>query len=174
MAGVVLTGETIRRLIQGDRPLVRGYRDLERQVQPNGIDLTLESIWRTAGQGQLGIEDGERLAAPRVAVVCGEQDFYELAAGAYVFRLNEVVDLPPDLMALARPRSSLLRSGVAVHNAVWDAGYTGRSEGLMVIYNPAGFRVRRHARILQLVFFRLEGRAAPYRGAYQGEHIERS
>ena len=75
-------------------------------------------------------------------------------------------------MALGKPRSSLLRSGVAVHNAVWDAGYRGRSQALLVVYHPRGFTLSRDARVLQLVFFAL---AHPvdqgYRGRYQGEGL---
>ena len=33
-------------------------------------------------------------------------------------------------MALGFARSSLLRSGCGIQNAVWDAGYHGRSEAL--------------------------------------------
>jgi dUTP pyrophosphatase len=71
-------------------------------------------------------------------------------------------------MALGRPRSSLLRSGGAIHTAVWDAGYHGRSQALLVVYNPQGFRVQRDARLLQLVFFRLE---QPVRAGYQGRYL---
>jgi len=74
-------------------------------------------------------------------------------------------------MALARPRSSLLRCGVTVDTAVWDAGYSGRSQSLMVVYNPLGFRLQRNARIVQLVFLRLTRETEGYRGAYQGENI---
>ena len=58
-------------------------------------------------------------------------------------------------MALGRPRSSLLRSGVALHTAVWDAGYRGRSQSLLTVHHPEGFRLQRDARLAQLVFFRL-------------------
>ena len=75
-------------------------------------------------------------------------------------------------MALGKPRSSLLRSGVAIHNAVWDAGYQGRSQALMVVYNPHGFTIARDARILQLVFFTLEAATAtPYRGLFHQERL---
>jgi dUTP pyrophosphatase len=73
-------------------------------------------------------------------------------------------------MALAMPRSSLLRCGVTVHTAVWDAGYSGRSQSLMVVYNPRGFRLQRNARIVQLVFFRLTQETEGYQGIYQGEN----
>ena len=169
--GAVLSGAAIRRLLAGEPPLVSGARDLERQVQPNGIDLTLESVWRWTGPGQLGTEDGERILPPRVEVAPGADGWYELPAGGYVILLNEVVSLPSDLMAFGRPRSSLARCGAGLHTAVWDAGYRGRSESLLVVYNPAGLRLRRHARVLQLVFVSLDQPTAPYRGRFQGENV---
>jgi dUTP pyrophosphatase len=72
---------------------------------------------------------------------------------------------------MARPRSTLLRSGVAIHAAVWDAGYSGRGEGLLSVLNARGYRLQRGARVLQLVFFRLSSPTAEgYRGRYQGEN----
>ena len=81
--------------------------------------------------------------------------WWELHRGAYVITYREKVNLPHDLMALARPRSTLLRSGVAIHTAVWDAGYVGRGEGWLEVRNPAGVRLQQGARIVQLVLFRL-------------------
>ena len=75
-------------------------------------------------------------------------------------------------MALGRPRSTLLRSGLDVGTAVWDAGYRGRSQCLLTVNNPSGFRLGKNASILQLVFFRLAGTADQgYGGAYQGENL---
>jgi len=65
----------------------------------------------------------------------------------------------------------LLRCGVTVNTAVWDAGYSGRSQSLMVVYNPQGFRIQRNARIVQLVFLRLTHETEGYRGVYQRENI---
>jgi dUTP pyrophosphatase len=85
---------------------------------------------------------------------------------------NEVVNLPRNIMALATSRSSLLRCGVSIHSAVWDAGYSGRSQSLMVVYNTRGFRLYRNARIVQMVFFFLSREVARgYQGMYQGENI---
>ena len=85
---------------------------------------------------------------------------------------NEVVNLPLNIMALGRPRSSLLRSGVSIHTAVWDAGYNGRSQALLVVYHPDGYRVQRDARLMQLVFLQMETAASRgYQGRFQSEHI---
>jgi dUTP pyrophosphatase len=68
----------------------------------------------------------------------------ELPAGPYQIVFNEIVDLPNDLMALGRPRSSLCRMGATVSTAVWDAGYVGRSTALLTIENPAGMRMEQN------------------------------
>jgi dUTP pyrophosphatase len=98
--------------------------------------------------------------------------FIDLMPGAYIITYNEIVNLPKNIMALARPRSSLLRCGVNVGTAVWDAGYSGRSQSLMVVYNPQGFRLQKNARIVQLIFFKLAQKTAGYKGVYQGENID--
>lgn len=166
----VLSREEIYRLLDGSPPLIEGMLDPESQIQPNGIDITVESVSRFRGAGTLG-----RTNATRVLPETDDLEFdaggsLYLPAGAYQVRFNEVVNLAPWLMAYARPRSSLLRSGVALHTAVWDAGYSGRGVSLMVVYHPAGFHIERDARICQLVFHPLlEATASGYQGAYQHE-----
>jgi len=61
--------------------------------------------------------------------------------------------------------------GVGVHTAVWDAGYRGRSEALLVVHNQSGFRIRKDARILQLLFMRLESGQEGYSGRYMNENV---
>jgi dUTP pyrophosphatase len=104
-------------------------------------------------------------------VQADKDGWWDLHRGAYVITYQEKVNLPADIMALARPRSTLLRSGVAIHAAVWDAGYSGRGEGLLSVLNARGYRLQRGARVLQLVFFRLSSPTAEgYRGRYHGEN----
>jgi len=95
-----------------------------------------------------------------------------LYQGPYLITHNEVVNLPKNMMALARPRSSLLRCGVSIHTAVWDAGYSGRSQSLLVVYNQSGFRLYKNARVIQMVFFYLTSAVKEgYGGIFQGENI---
>lgn len=171
MLGAVLEAASIRRLLSGDRPLLRDLRTPEEQIQPNGVDLTVASLWTLDGRGSIGIDNCDRVL-PSLAELNWDPDgWLDLRRGPYLARLHEVVDLPTDLMAFGHARSSLLRSGVLVHNAVWDAGYTGRPEVLLVVCNDRGFRVQRGARILQLVFCRLEAHTTRYAGQFQGENL---
>ncbi len=168
----VLGRESLRQRILADPPLISQWLDLEEQLQPNGFDLTLRDVGRFAGPGTIARDNAGRQLPDVEPLRFADGGLLDLLPGPYQIVFNEVVDLPTDLMALGRPRSSLGRCGVSIHSAVWDAGYRGRSTSLLIVNNPAGFRVASNARLLQLVFF---GLAAPvaegYRGAYQGENL---
>ncbi len=167
----VLSKYDIHRLLQQKPPLVEGYINLETQLQPNGIDLTLREVASLQSPGKIAINNNQRLVSNLAPLVFDESGFIDLMPGAYIITYNEIVHLPNNVMALARPRSSLLRCGVNVGTAVWDAGYSGRSQSLLVVYNAQGFCLQRNARIIQLVFFRLTGDTEGYHGIYQNENI---
>ncbi len=166
----VLSRQAIAMLLDGVPPLLENLPDRDSQLQPNGIDITLAGVERFRGPGFLGLTNEERILPQTEPLSFGPDDSLYLPPGAYQVRFNEIVHLPDWLMAYARPRSSLLRSGVALHTAVWDAGYSGRGMSMMVVYHPAGFRLARDARICQLVFHRLASATDTlYAGAYQNE-----
>ena len=169
--GGVLGKRSLLRLLQANPPLVEGLISLEEQLQPNGIDLTVGQVAMLGSQGWLGVGSQERRLSTPSPLVFDGLGFLELPAGCYLVTYNETVHLPSDVAALGRPRSTLLRCGVALHTAVWDAGYSGRSQSLMVVYNPYGFRLARNARIMQLVSFLLTETTEGYQGVYQGENI---
>lgn len=168
-----LNREQLRALIESDKPLITELMDLENQLQPNGIDLTLREVARHHGQGAIGVNSGDRVLPELEPLVFDAEGWLTLEPGIYHIVYNEVVDIPTSLMALGRPRSSLARCGVGIVTAVWDAGYNGRSTSMLVVENPAGFRVQQNARVMQLVFFGMsEATADGYRGRYQGENID--
>jgi dUTP pyrophosphatase len=169
--GAILSRQDIHRLLQQEPPLVEGCINIEEQVQPNGIDLTLREVALLQSPGKIALTDSQRSVSDLAPLVFDGLGFIDLLPGAYSITYNEIVHLPKNVMALARPRSSLLRCGVTVNTAVWDAGYSGRSQSLMVVYNPQGFRLQRNARIVQLIFLRLTRETEGYQGAYQGENI---
>lgn len=168
----VLSGEQIRERIRGEAALVTEFIDLEAQVQPNGFDLTLAEVHRYVGAGTVAKANAKRVLPELEQVETAPDGFFALAPGVYHVVYNEVVNLPIDLMALGRPRSSLNRSGVTIHTAVWDAGYHGRSTSMLYVANPFGFQIETGARLLQLVFLGLSRPAGEgYRGVYQGENL---
>lgn len=170
--GVLSREELLARIEDAEKPLLRDVIALEDQVQPNGVDLTLARIQRFVGGGRIAVDNAGRLLPELEDVEADGDGWFHLAPGPWHITYNEIVALPDDLMALGRPRSSLGRSGVTIHTAVWDAGYEGRSTSLLQVLNPAGFSVQRNARVMQLVFMTLNRKtAAGYSGHYQGENI---
>ena len=167
----VLSKQDIHRLLKQEPPLIEGYINLEEQVQPNGFDLTPREVALLQSSGKIAVKDSQRLVSDLAPLVFDGMGFIDLVAGVYIITYNEIVHLPKNIMALAMPRSSLLRCGVTVNTAVWDAGYSGRSQSLMVVYNPQGFRLQRNARIVQLVFLELTEETEGYQGIYQRENI---
>ena len=172
MPGTPLDRDSIGHMIEGSPPLLEDFLSLEAQLQPNGFDMTVREVARLTNPGAVGAEDSSRVLSETEIMGFGSDGWLQLEAGTYLVTFNEVVNLPLDVMALGRPRSSLLRSGVSVHTAVWDAGYHGRSQALLVVYHPRGYRVQRDARLMQLVFFQMETAASRgYQGRFQSENL---
>ena len=145
--------------------------DPETQIQMCGVELTVKSIENFTTVGKIGFSNDYRKLPTMIEGKISDSIW--LDPGAYLVTFNEVVEIPPDVMAIAKPRSSLLRMGATIETAVWDPGYKGRSQSLLVVYNPDGIIIQRNARMMQLIFFRLENDAEKlYTGIYQGENIK--
>lgn len=148
--------------------LVTGLINAETQVSPNGVELTLHKVYRFMEAGVIDFSNEQR-RIPRYEEIQTRDGSYALEPGNYLVTYNEIVRIPEDAIAIGRPRSSLLRSGVTVESAVWDAGYEGRSRGLLIVHNPQGFIVMQNARLLHLLFIKLIRKTQAYKGMYQGE-----
>jgi dUTP pyrophosphatase len=166
----VLSKQDIKQALNNTPPLVEGYIDLAAQLQVNGFDLSLRTVSRFLSPGRLAFDNAERQLPEMQPLEYDPDGFLTLPPGSFSITYNEIVHLPKDVMALGLSRSSLLRCGASMHTAVWDAGYEGRSESLLVVYHPQGLRLKKSARVLQLVFFRLSGETEGYKGKYQGEN----
>lgn len=161
----------IMSLLDATPPLIEGMLSPKEQIQPNGVDLTVKEVALLDSAGRITVSNEQRrlsMLSPLCFDALGNLD---LLPGCYLLTYNEVVNLPRDVMALGLPRSSLGRCGVSLHTSVWDAGYSGRSQSLLVVYNPKGFSLERSARVVQLVFFTVVGSAGEgYSGIYQREN----
>ncbi|RLE56332.1 MAG: deoxyuridine 5'-triphosphate nucleotidohydrolase [Thermoprotei archaeon] len=139
------------------------------QIQPAGIDLTLERVFVFCGRGAIrrsGVE------LPHCEEVEPRGGIYVLEPGVYKIRFREVVSIPEDCVGIAFPRSSLLRMGASINLAVWDPGYVGRGEAMLLVLNPNGIEIEVGARVAQLVLIKLvEKPHKLYRGRYYGENV---
>lgn len=149
--------------------LVRDFIS-ETQFQPAGVDVTLKEAYVYRNAGKIDFDNKERKISDAEPVQFAN-DEVKLSPGAYKVIFNEYVHIPQDAAAFCFPRSSLLRSGITLECAVWDPGYEGRSEALLIVSNPHGAVLKRNAKIGQLVFVKLlEKTSYSYEGVYKGEN----
>ncbi len=140
------------------------------QAQPAGVDLTLREVHELSEAGEIDFDNSRRKISATRKLEFSEGTLH-LKQGCYKIIYNEYVNVPLDCAAFGFPRSSLLRCGADVRCAVWDPGYHGRSESLLVVDNPHGIVLYKDAKVAQLVFMRLEAKAERgYEGQYMGEN----
>ncbi len=166
----MLNKKEIQQLIE-EKGLITDYTSLDKQLTPNGIDLTVGKIYEFDKPGALDFSNSERVVpqgkeiTPKKSKEDDKYGWWNLKKGAYKIRTNEAVNLPNDLAALCFSRTSLLRMGALTQNGVWDAGFSGKGEFILVVENPRGVKVKQNARMVQLVFLRVE-ETEKYSGIY--------
>ncbi len=167
---MILNDRELRKLIE--KGMIKNYIDIDKQLTPQGFDMSVSKIYRINGAGVIDFSNKDRLIPPSKEILWGEGGVF-LEKGNYKVKLREYVELPENIIALAWPRSSLLRCGATINNAVWDAGFKGYSEVLLVV-GENGLRLKKNARILHMVFFRIENPEKPYNGVYSSKFLHGS
>jgi len=167
---MILSSEEIKKRILSEK-LVENFIDLETQLQPASFDLTLDEIYLLTSSASIDFTNQER-KLPNYKKIEFNNDWIELNEGIYLISFNEVVNIPNDLMAFVRPRSTLVRSGATIFSSLWDPGYSGKSNCLLVVLNENGIKLKKNARIAQIVFFKLSlPTNKTYSGVYQKEGL---
>jgi dUTP pyrophosphatase len=167
---MILSSEEIKERILKQK-LIENFIDLETQLQPASFDLTLDEIYLLISSASIDFTNKER-KLPNYKKIEFKNDWIELNEGIYLISFNEIVNIPNDLIAFVRPRSSLVRSGATIFSSLWDPGYSGKSNCLLAVLNENGIRLKKNARIAQIVFFKLSSPAnKTYSGIYQNEGI---
>ncbi len=172
MMNLALNREEIGKLIKKDN-LVENYLNLETQLTPNGFDLTVAKIFAFDASGALDFSNKERIIPagreilPKKINSADKYGWWNLKKGVYRIITNEVVNLPYNLIALGFSRTSLLRMGGFTRHGVWDAGFRGRSEFILVVENSFGVKLKQNSRIAQLIFIKIKKTTVGYSGIYQ-------
>lgn len=132
-----------------------GLVHLDTQRAPNGLDLTVDRVYRTAGHGQLDFGGGEFEAAPRerITPVLDDPDddygWWTLEAGAYVVRYNESLTLTEEQQARVYPLERTLHAGGHHGTFLLDEG-RDPLETLFVV-TRMGCRLKENCRVSRLV-----------------------
>ncbi|MBR9681144.1 MAG: deoxyuridine 5'-triphosphate nucleotidohydrolase [Candidatus Altiarchaeota archaeon] len=143
-----------------------GVKDV--QIQSAGVDLTVKTIYEFDTPGELDFSNESR-NIPKGNKLDFEEKIH-LTSGSYRVVYGESIKMPENAIGLVLPRSSLMRMGATLISALWDPGYHGRGQGLLVVTNPHGIILHKNARIGQITL--IKGvRTGKYEGTYQKENL---
>jgi len=162
------SGRTIR------KPLIEGLgQDQIEGIEGTTADLRLGAVYRPVGNARL--MRGTRVT-PRIEKVMdiaeSPDGVYRISGGEYLlFQTVEQVNLPRDLFAYIRPRTTLIRSGIPLETAFISPNYQGRLTVGMKHQGANDVEIQMGFRILCIAFFPIEGEAVPYRGVWQGDRV---
>ncbi|MHC1605465.1 MAG: deoxyuridine 5'-triphosphate nucleotidohydrolase [Candidatus Methanofastidiosia archaeon] len=155
-----------------DKNLIDSCIECKKQVTSNGIDMTLGKVEEFTSHGLVDFSNEERIISKCRELPFEKNGWVYLPQGTYKITYNEIVNIPQNTIAIARTRSTLLRCGATIETGVWDAGYRGRSSSMLHVANKHGIKLKKNARVLQLVFFDLDAETERYSGAYQNENMD--
>lgn len=146
----------------------------EDQIQPNGVDLTIDEVYRTSGMAHFfeeGYEKPNRTLITPSNIPWEEGKHYKLASGQYPIVYSEKVEIPNGYVGRVYPRSRLMRSGLHLTSALWDQGYEGIGEGLLQVpRSVSSVTISINMPIAQMTFIRAD-EAKDYDGSHQKERV---
>jgi deoxycytidine triphosphate deaminase len=135
-----------------------------------GFDLRLKSVHLISGSGTL-LETTRKTSDSQPVQPNSEGIFILDGNKFYLVTTEETMHLPENMAGIIFPRSTLFRSGVALHTSVVPSGYVGPLTFGLTVLNNEGFTIQRLARFCHIVLFGVENGATPYRGQWSGGRI---
>jgi len=157
----ILSDKEISRLCKATPPLIENYLDLDEQLQPAGFDFSLSKVFSLTGAG--GIRSFNKVNdLPGKLEVCHEDGVFRLKSGYYLIGFNEVLDIPNDVAAIGKARSTLIRYGAQLNAGIWDPGFHGKSQCGLNVLNRFGIELDLGCTLLHLAFFHLDKESAGF------------
>lgn len=142
--------------------------DVDRsQVQPNGVDLSIGKLERVNGTPE--VTEGDYYKGNRQQMQPRSNGNYVVGKEPYIITYDEKIRIPADCVGYVFPRSRLARCGAFLTTALWDAGYEGKGEGLLM--SMTGMEIEHGMNIAQIVFFDAQEADELYSGTHQGENL---
>jgi len=157
------------------KPFINDGDIMDEAVQKNGIDLTIDKIIQLMGCPSFSHNKDyeERCVHMEIepqSITGLDSPGWNLGPGEYVIQWNEKIKIPTLAIGLLLPRSSMLRNGITINGAVWDRGYEGKGQSLMIV-GSNGVLIERFYRAAQMIFIGAIDDGESYEGQYQGENL---
>lgn len=132
-----------------------GLIHLDTQRARQGIDLTVDGIYRTTGHGQLDFGGSEFAAAPREPITpvlddpADDYAWWTLEKGAYIVRYNESLTLDDDQQARVYPLERILHAGA--HHATFVLDQDRDPLETLLVVTRMGCRLKENCRLSRLM-----------------------
>ncbi len=170
---MILGISELHKLVKENK-LVENLCDRELETPEGaGFDLRLDKLYKLKGRTFLGIDERETVDIEEVASFNPEErrTFVIKPGEYYLTQTVESVNMPNNLIAFVKPRTTLFRSGVLLRAGEIDPGYSGILN--FGIYNagPCEFEIEMGARYAHIIFMEVKGETAAYRGQWQGGRV---
>jgi deoxycytidine triphosphate deaminase len=138
-----------------------------------GFDLRLGEVYKIKGDAFLGVEERKTPNAKTVAKLGkGGRSSITIKPGEqYLVTTYEKLNLPEDITANLWLRSTLYRSGIILSGGNVAPGYSGQLSFTFYNSGKSTIEIELGARIVHILFFRVEGSGRGYRGQWQGGRV---
>ena len=138
-----------------------------------GFDLRLSEVFTISGKGFLGVTERETAPAESVAVFDpNKTTSIDIKPGDfYLVKTIEKVNMPDDLLAVFKPRSTMQRMGLFLRTAQVAPGYSGELTFALKNVGPVTVKLELGARIVHIMFTEIKGSSNLYRGQWQGGRV---
>jgi len=151
--------------------LVEGLDENDVNFEGCGVDIRIGELYEmTDEEGFLHIDTRK---TPDFKLIAkfenGKTNKVRLKPGrVYSATTIEKINTPEDLFGWFIPRSTLYKCGIVVQGIRTDPGYKGKFSFIMINTSNKEFEIEMGARIANMVFHTVEGKANLYQGQWQG------
>ena len=138
-----------------------------------GFDLRLGEVYKLTSKGFLGVEERKTCDVELVnRYDHNQKSNITLKPGDfYTVKTIEKVNLPPDLVAILKPRSTLQRMGISLRTSQVNPGYSGELIFGIKNFGNQEVEIEMGSRIVHIMFVKVHGRTNLYRGQWQGGRV---
>lgn len=149
---------------------VKNLVDAEKQIQPNAIDFTVDTI-NVIHHGTCYIGEDGKVMRKQSPVEPLNGNFHLVSNHSYDISSDMYVEVPEGKAALLVLRSTFVRNGMSLSSGLYDSGFKGNI-GAVLHTNGCTPSIQKGVRIGQIMFIDSDS-VGKYAGGYNheaGEH----
>ncbi|MBU0570036.1 hypothetical protein KKB40_04650 [Patescibacteria group bacterium] len=138
-----------------------------------GFDLRLGEVYEIKGKGFLGVDERKTSDAKLVKKFQKDKKISIIIKPGeqYLVSTLEIVNMPKDITANFSLRGTLYRSGIILSGGNIAPSYSGNLSFTLFNCGKCSVEVELGARIVHIMFFRIEGKGSSYRGQWRGGRV---